>query len=401
MKRQRTEDSKKLTPFEALQETLNNMDLSCDQLETLKNQLTHLYAYKASRIVQQLPTELWYKILAQTNPAFSEWFQLRTVCKAWNTAISKIELNFMDPGRGLFNFNHLLKSFKFSHLTISDNDRVEIPLLSNLRSLAFIQSHRSFNGAKPHEETWRGLSSLTNLISLVLNSPSLSTASLACLTNLSTLTLCSPSITSISTLTKLKKLDLGRPFILTQDDLKDLSPNLVVSTNDPSFFCSGRGTLQEAGTGVVYTGEWSFGRAQGRGTLTYANGERHEGMFEHNQLTGRGTRFYPCGDKFDGEWANGKRQGPGKYWAISDYVYEGNWVDDWRHGHGIASYPNGDSYTGNFDHGQRSGFGTYEFKDGTQFSGMWHEGKPSAFQNPPLTEPIRLKFCKEPIVVGE
>ena len=71
----------------------------------------------------------------------------------------------------------------------------------------------------------------------------------------------------------------------------------------------------------------------------------------------------------------GKFQGEGRLTSADGDAYEGDWKDGKRDGEGSFNYVNGDSYSGNWLAGQKSGNGTYVYAaDGAQLSGRWEKG---------------------------
>jgi hypothetical protein len=61
----------------------------------------------------------------------------------------------------------------------------------------------------------------------------------------------------------------------------------------------------------VYEGEFRFGKMEGRGVETWADGRRYEGDFKGGKKDGEGTFYWPNGSKYIGSWRNGKQHGLG------------------------------------------------------------------------------------------
>ena len=104
--------------------------------------------------------------------------------------------------------------------------------------------------------------------------------------------------------------------------------------------------------GDVFEGTWhSDARVDGEGKMIYANGDLYTGSFRADQRAGDGTIVYsgvgsatPCaqGDRFVGEWFGDRRaDGFGTMHYADGGAYEGEWVADLRQGRGKMVY--GDS----------------------------------------------------------
>ena len=83
---------------------------------------------------------------------------------------------------------------------------------------------------------------------------------------------------------------------------------------------------------AAYTGEFRAGRKHGKGTKTWANGDRYEGDFVEERIEGFGTYTFGrgpwAGESYTGEYLGGQRHGHGVYrWASGD-VYDGPWRED-------------------------------------------------------------------------
>lgn len=92
----------------------------------------------------------------------------------------------------------------------------------------------------------------------------------------------------------------------------------------------GQGTAKGSAT---YVGEFHQGSKHGHGVKTWPRGDRYEGGFADDYMSGWGiyvwgARSLFAGDRYEGELANDKRNGFGLYtWASGD-SYAGPWKDD-------------------------------------------------------------------------
>ena len=92
----------------------------------------------------------------------------------------------------------------------------------------------------------------------------------------------------------------------------------------------GQGTARGS---AAYVGEFHQGRKHGHGVKTWSRGDRYEGAFADDYMSGWGiyiwgARSLFAGDRYEGELARDKRNGYGLYtWASGD-SYAGPWKDD-------------------------------------------------------------------------
>lgn len=149
----------------------------------------------------------------------------------------------------------------------------------------------------------------------------------------------------------------------------------------------------------VYSGNFSGGKRSGTGIFVWENGDRYEGEWKNDQITGYGTLSFADGVIFKGTFLKGKLnkgsitipQGDGRT-AIRS-VWDGElqqactliWPDGTRldgragksgfSGEVTVAYANGDSYVGTLKDGLKSGSGTYTWKNGAFYKGSWENDK--------------------------
>ena len=81
---------------------------------------------------------------------------------------------------------------------------------------------------------------------------------------------------------------------------------------------------------------------------------KYEGQLLANEIfDGKGTYFWPNGDKYIGDFVDGKFEGKGKEVWVNGDIYEGTYLKDQRHGKGIYYYNNGKSENREYNHGKR------------------------------------------------
>ena len=205
----------------------------------------------------------------------------------------------------------------------------------------------------------------------------------------------------------------------------------------PVVFGASQGTLWYAG-GDRYQGEWKDGKMHGRGTYTYAEGDRqarpashrgerathslgptassprpgpttypaaaaacghlglswtacisrpapvlprrYEGDWKDDRRHGKGTVTYAAPDggvaeKFEGDWSDGRMHGYGKYLYTDGGIYEGEWLDGKMHGRGLYTFPNGNKYDGEWQNDVKEGYGVLQYINGERYEGYWKDDK--------------------------
>ena len=63
----------------------------------------------------------------------------------------------------------------------------------------------------------------------------------------------------------------------------------------------------------LYEGEFQDGKIQGKGIMTFPEGQRYEGDFVNEKFEGSGMYTWPNGNRYEGQFANGKFEGRGIY----------------------------------------------------------------------------------------
>jgi len=141
-------------------------------------------------------------------------------------------------------------------------------------------------------------------------------------------------------------------------------------------------------TDAVFEGEWTDGKRNGRGKLTWNAGGQWEGEYQNDRFwDGSGTVYIKDSDgvtlRYEGEYKNGKRNGFGKM-RYTDSSYEGQWVDNMRSGPGKLIWDNGGQWEGDFQNDiPWEGSGTIYSKDSNGFTlryeGEYKNGKRNGF----------------------
>eukprot|EP00048_Salpingoeca_helianthica_P016679 m.233595 g.233595 ORF g.233595 m.233595 type:complete len:317 (-) comp19220_c0_seq1:27-977(-) len=128
-------------------------------------------------------------------------------------------------------------------------------------------------------------------------------------------------------------------------------------------------------SGAVYEGDGSNGRAHGRGTLTYPNGDRFVGLFEGGKRQGQGTYFFSNGDRFEGVYSQGKASGPGKLFYSDGHRFEGEFSDDKANGPGTEYFADGSRLEGVYRENRLHGRVVGVRPDGSRREEIWRDGE--------------------------
>lgn len=101
-----------------------------------------------------------------------------------------------------------------------------------------------------------------------------------------------------------------------------------------------------------YDGPSLLGKPNGRGTLTWDDGCRYEGVFDYGQLTPEGKFYFADGRMYMGQLYKGRPKGQGILLSPEGRVmYAGFFADEAPHGRGIRRGPHGPEYC-NYEHGK-------------------------------------------------
>jgi hypothetical protein len=128
--------------------------------------------------------------------------------------------------------------------------------------------------------------------------------------------------------------------------------------------------------GNIISRDGHYNNKDGRGTMTYVNGNIYQGHWKNDEKSGTGTMTYATGDMYKGNWTNSNKDGRGKMTYSNGNVYQGNWKDDEKFGTGTMTYATGDMYKGewgNWYHrrGMKEGQGTMKYANGDRYEGTW------------------------------
>ena len=125
-----------------------------------------------------------------------------------------------------------------------------------------------------------------------------------------------------------------------------------------------------------YSGQLKDNNLEGKGALTWPNGNKYSGNWVKGERHGKGTFIWKNGTTYTGDWKNDKSTGRGTYTWVDRYEkkYTGEVKDGKFHGSGVMLYATDDKYSGSWVNGKRHGKGIYTFNDGTIYKGIWENG---------------------------
>ncbi len=146
--------------------------------------------------------------------------------------------------------------------------------------------------------------------------------------------------------------------------------------------------------GGKQTGEWTYGKPNGKSVYAAPNGLRKEGIWQMGQL----IRTEPVDERsfetaanrslnaktgcISGDCLNGQ----GVYLFPGGAVYIGLFSKGEIHGTGLCYYLDGSKYQGEWAYGYPEGSGTKHFPDGKKWTGKWHKGLPIGEDGAALSE---------------
>ena len=74
---------------------------------------------------------------------------------------------------------------------------------------------------------------------------------------------------------------------------------------------------------IIYNGSLVRGKMNGKGAVTFSNGDKYEGNFRNGAFDGEGTFTAASGWNYKGNFVNGQADGKGKLTTQTNVVYEG------------------------------------------------------------------------------
>ena len=118
------------------------------------------------------------------------------------------------------------------------------------------------------------------------------------------------------------------------------------------------GTLRFS-NGDIYTGEFNYGKPNGKGAFTYGNGDSYSGTVAEGQRHGSGTYTSAAGNKYVGQFSEGNFEGLGTYYFLANSpsrgdIYAGEFSSNTFNGQGRYTHSNGQVFVGSFSNGRKT-----------------------------------------------
>ncbi|MBK8635822.1 MAG: caspase family protein [Saprospiraceae bacterium] len=181
--------------------------------------------------------------------------------------------------------------------------------------------------------------------------------------------------------------------------------SLLLSATHPIYAGCERGNCSN-GFGEMrsrsysYSGNFQSGLFNGKGKLTFANGNLYEGQFTNGFIDGFGKFSYQTGHVYVGNFVKNAKSGKGKMLFSNKDIYNGEWENDEMQGQGIYYFADGGKYEGEFVKSQFHGKGKMTLANNVTKSGIWQENK---FLSAPAQSAIsnQRKNCNNAFCDGE
>jgi len=126
----------------------------------------------------------------------------------------------------------------------------------------------------------------------------------------------------------------------------------------------GRMTITRPGFTTILDGSFLDGRMHGMAVCLVVPDFVTQEAEKEGQKLFRGSRFA-------GNWSHGKRDGQGFMSYADGCTYEGEYKNGLKHGFGVLTWPSGDSFFGTFNCGKADGPGELTFANGVYYAGQF------------------------------
>lgn len=137
----------------------------------------------------------------------------------------------------------------------------------------------------------------------------------------------------------------------------------------------GAGFRSYEDSSLFYVGNYKNDLKSGQGKLWSTKKLKwvFEGQWGNDKKNGLGTLLRDEGT-YVGNWIDDRMDGKGKMSWLNGDEYEGDYKQDYRSGIGMMKYRNGDWYKGEFRNGVLNGKGLYTWKNGEKYDGGFTGG---------------------------
>ena len=153
---------------------------------------------------------------------------------------------------------------------------------------------------------------------------------------------------------------------------KDVLDKVKYIGNIKKFLKEGRG--KEICKEYIYEGNFHKNMRDGKGRIEFLlTGDRYEGDFKNDKITGKGTYIWKNGCQYTGDFVNGEMNGEGKFTWPNGSEYEGEYANGIREGLGKLTWSNGKVFKGIFKKGKPKGKGILEY-GGNKYNVVYKNG---------------------------
>lgn len=123
--------------------------------------------------------------------------------------------------------------------------------------------------------------------------------------------------------------------------------------------CKVANPFPQPGESITWSGKCKDGLADGEGLLQwFVDGkaaDTYEGTLQGGWAEGKGTLTRAEGGRYSGDWKRSLQDGDGRYDAPDGSWYEGQWKEGQPHGHGQFRRPDGKLFIGEWVDGVYEG----------------------------------------------
>ena len=123
--------------------------------------------------------------------------------------------------------------------------------------------------------------------------------------------------------------------------------------------------------GAVYDGEMVEGIIEGKGRMSWTNGDRYEGNFLNGLFHGQGKFEWKQGGSYEGEYQLGEMHGLGTLHYANESKYIGEFINSEFNGTGAYTTVDKRIYSGSFLDGEFTGQGEYSDDTGNKHIGAF------------------------------
>ena len=132
--------------------------------------------------------------------------------------------------------------------------------------------------------------------------------------------------------------------------------------------------------GDYYEGEIKSGTFEGNG-IFYSKERKmiYKGEFKNNLFEGTGEQVFEDKLKYEGMFKEGKREGKGKFTFEDESIYEGDFSNDKFNGEGSFKWNNEREYKGHWKDNQINGKGNFTWNKDTWYEGNYKDNRREGF----------------------